>query len=400
MQFILLLHFYNILPVTGDAVLYVSNAIHHAKVGMPYPTAFNNNDIYIQSPGYVNFLALLYSIFGSYRIALVFKVLFNIAIIGEIYYLAKTFFSQRTADVSVILYCLMPVNVFVSISFYNELDYLFLALTAFCLCIWKKRLWIIFVAGFLFAYAHTIRPIEVVLILCILIYFFVKKCNYKQYLALFVPYVLTLLLFGSYCKSQTGYFITTSTVTGHNLIFIANDESNGGQPHELKLHYLKGKIGYIPNMEKVHFAKKDSIWKNGGVNWIKKHPLHYIKSYIHGATLIMFRNDSWSIPKLSPYDDIEEVNKMPNPKQAHLVLYARQFAYSLVFYITLFAFAWSLVKNRKNLLSLKGLFVLIPFLTVMGTSLLGTETRYHYPFMFAMILWAAYGLNDKALKKS
>lgn len=114
----------------------------------------------------------------------------------------------------------------------------------------------------------------------------------------------------------------------------------------------------------------------------------------------MFRNDSWSIPKLSPYDDIEEVNKMPNPKRAHLVLYARQFAYSLVFYITLFAFAWSLVKNRMSLLSLKGIFVLIPFLTVMGTSLLGTETRYHYPFMFAMILWAAYGFSYKGIKRN
>ena len=393
LQFVLLLHFYNILPVTGDAVLYVNNAIHHANVGMPYPTAFNNNDIYIQSPGFVNFLALLYSVFGSYRIILLFKVLFNIAIVGEIYYLAKTFFNQRTADISVILYSLMPVNIFVSISFYNELDYMFLALTAFCMCVWKKKLWAVCLAGFFFAYAHTIRPIEIVLIFCILIYFFVRKCNYKQYLALFVPYILFLGLFGFYCKSQTGYFFTTSTVTGHNLIFIANDESNGGQLHYLGLHYTPGKIGYIPNLDKVHFAKKDSIWKYRGVEWIEKHPLHYLKSYINGATLIMFRNDSWSIPKLSPYDDISEVNKMDNPKQAHLILYARQFAYSLVFYITLFAFAFSLVKNRKSLFTLKGIFVLIPLLTIMGTSLLGTETRYHYPFMFAMVIWAAYGLS-------
>lgn len=266
-----------------------------------------------------------------------------------------------------------------------------------------KKSWILVIAGLLFAYAHTIRPIEIVLIFCVLIYFIAKKSNYKNYLALFIPYVLLLSSFGIYCKSQTGSFITTSTVTGHNLIFIANDQSNGGQPHPLGLHYFKGKIGYIPNLSHVHFAQKDSIWKARGIAWIKQHPSHYLKSYLNGATLIMFRNDSWSIPKLSPYDDINEVNKMPNPHKAHLILYARQFGYSLVYYFTLFAFAFSLYINRKSLLSLKSIFVLVPLLTTMGTSLLGTETRYHYPFMFAIIIWAAFGcywLLSKASRRS
>ena len=399
LQVYLLLHYFNLLEVSGDANLYVNNAIHHAKVGLPYPTAFNNYDCYIQSPGYVNFLALLYAVFGTFRAVLVFKVLFNLAIVTEIYFLANHFFGKKTASISVILYCLMPVNIFASINFYNEIDYMFLALTAFTLCIWGKKYWAFVFAGLLFAYAHTIRPIEVVLILCIFIYFYVKKYCYKPYLLLLVPYILSLSLYGLYCKSQTGYFITTSTVTGHNLIFIANDQSDGGQPHTLKLHYTPGKIGYIPHLNQVHFAKKDSIWKARGINWIKQHPFHYLKSYLHGATLIMFRNDSWSISKLSPYDDIEDVNKMPDPQKAHWILYARQFGYSLVYYLTLLAFAFSLFVNRRSLLSLKALFVLIPVLTVMGTSLLGTETRYHYPFMFAVIIWGAFGC-EKLLEKN
>lgn len=136
LQVYLLMRFYDILPVSGDAVLYVNNAIHHANVGLPYPTGYNNYDVYIQSPGYVNFLALLYGLFGSFRIVLLFKVIFNLTIVFEIYFLGKFFFNQATAYISVILYCLMPVNTFSSICFYNEIDYMFLALSAFCLSIY------------------------------------------------------------------------------------------------------------------------------------------------------------------------------------------------------------------------------------------------------------------------
>lgn len=397
LQFVLLTCYYDDLEVTGDAVEYVKNAIYHSGIGLLYPTSFNNQDIYIQSPGYVNLLALMQTVFGSFRVILVFKVFFNLAIIYEIYYLAKHFFSNRVADISVILYCLMPVNVFSSINFYNEIDYLFLSLTAFCLCINNKKIFLPICGGFLFAYAHTIRPLEIVLLLCLFIVYFLKKVNAKAYFAVLVPYILFLSMFGFYCKAQTGVFITTSTVTGHNLVFMAHEKANGGQNHVIGLHSDPHQIGYVdPNL---HFSQKDSIRKAKSLEWIKEHPLHYIKSYLRGATLIMFRNDSWSIPKLSPYDDINEVMKMPNPQKAHLVLYIRQFCFSLVYYITLFLFGFSVIRNRKEIFGPKGIFVLIPLLTVAGTALLGTEPRYHYPFMFAIIIWAAYGVGNLRRKR-
>lgn len=319
LQFILLLYYYNRLPLAGDAVGYVKNAISHVAQGLPYPTASNDNDIYIQSPGYVNFLAFIYCLFGSYKPILIFKVFFNLAILGELYYLGKHFFNSTVAYTSTILYCLMPVNMFASICYYNEIDYLFCALTGFALCLSRKNIIPIFLGGLFMAYAHLIRPIEVVLVACLMIYFLLRKYNYKYYLAFFVPYIIALIGFGLYCKSQTGYFYTSSSVTGHNLLFMVYDGAGGGQDHN-DVQYAAGKIGYIKNLDHTHFAVKDSTWKARGINWIKKHPTHYLSSYIRGATVIMFRNDSWSIPPLSKYDDIKNVMQMPNPHKAHLIL--------------------------------------------------------------------------------
>ena len=66
------------------------------------------------------------------------NVLLNIGILANIFYLTRYFFNQITAYLSVIIFCLLPTNVFALIWILSELPYLFLALTGFSLSLNKK----------------------------------------------------------------------------------------------------------------------------------------------------------------------------------------------------------------------------------------------------------------------
>ena len=59
-----------------------------------------------------------------------------------------------------------------------------------------------------------------------------------------------------------------------------------------------------------------------------------------------------------------------------------------------------IIKNRNDLVSDKGYVVLILLLGTMITCVLSVTPRYHYPFMFAIVIWAAYALDDCLMEKN
>ncbi len=395
-QFVLII-VYSDLPLGWDAKLvYDAQAQLSAKLGMPYPTPQNVNDIYLQGAGYVNLLALLYALFGTYKPVLLLNAIMNIGILCEVYYLAKRFFSKRTASISVILFCLITTNFFAAIHVATEVPYLFFALSAFCLSLHKKLPYIL-LAGVLYAYAHTIRAIELAFLVPSIVYYVFKKVSYKNYITLLTPFLVILISYGCYVKQQTGYFYTSSSITGFDLMFTAYDEADGGQ--DMSIWSQPNGVSYIENDANIHFAIKDSIRTERAIIWIKQHPSKYIYLCFKRIPL-MFRNDSWSVPKFSAYDDIREIKKMADPQKGHYILYFFQTIYSSLFYITGILFLISIIHYRKELVSEKGILLLIFVLGVAGTCLIGMQARYHYPYVFIMILFASYRLSNVAKGKS
>lgn len=55
--------------------------------------------------------------------------------------------------------------------------------------------------------------------------------------------------------------------------------------------------------------------------------------------------------------------------------------------------------KRKEILSSKGIILIPVFLGIAITCIFSVSPRYHYPFLFAMVIWAAYAFDCYLRKK-
>ena len=72
---------------------------------------------------------------------------------------------------------------------------------------------------------------------------------------------------------------------------------------------------------------------------------------------------------------------------------------NIIYYAILCLFAYSLYLNRKSILSIKGVLLLFLLIGTGATVLFPVMPRYHYPFLFVIIIWAAYGIESIINKK-
>ncbi len=378
----------------NDQLGYIRHALDSYANNTTYPSMLNINDQYLQSPGMVNYLILQHAITGTetFSIDKFLNVLLNIGILANIFYLTRYFFNQITAYLSVIIFCLLPTNVFAPIWILSELPYLFLALTGFSLSLNKK--WFPIVgASILFAIAHTFRPLILAFIVTIVVLYVIERRRAWSYICLLLPYILLLYGIGTYNKSRTGQFVTSSTTGGYNLIMTANDEAK--LYADFSIFYDPTNLAYIPNPYQETFAKKDSIYKARAVEWIKNNPDKYAKLYV----IKLFRlwsGDTWSYPVFGNWDDYLYILKQPESERGRLTCIRRaiQFIEGLPYYLLVLLFLFSLYKQRGDIISSKGLFLLLIGLGTAGTCLFIAEVRFHYPYLFCMVLWSAYGIYN------
>lgn len=379
-------------PQGPDQQGYMRHALQNYAIGSTYPSMLNINDQYLQSPGMVNYLIIQHALFGTTTFAIdkLFNILLNIGILANIFYLAKRFFSKNTANISVILYCIMPTNLFAPIWHLSELPYLFLALSGFSLSINKKYTPII-VAGILYAVAHTFRPLVLAFLLTSLVYYIIKKRNVIFYICVLIPYIVILFTIGTHNKTNTGYFVTSSTTGGYNLIMTANDNAHAWP--DFSLFSDTTNIAYIPNVHQMSFAEKDSIYKERAISWIKNNPIHYIKLYMEKIGRL-WSGDVWSIPPFSKWDNYDYIRLQPESQQPRLVLIRRiiQAFEGIPYYALVILFFLTVCKKRRDCFSTKGLFLFILLLGTAGTCLFTVEVRFHYPYLFCLTIWGAHGL--------
>ena len=379
----------------NDPKSYISHAMQHYHAGTWYPTKANLYDIYIQALGFVNWLILLFRAFGpSIKAVMVVNIIMNVAILYEIYYLSKQFFSLNVAYIAVILYCLIFSNTFIPIHISSDLPSLFFILTGFILALNPK--WQIALLGaLLLGYSHSIRPYEMAFMVSLLVYFWLHKMPWQRYVLLLVPYFAVILAIGLFSKVQTGYYVTASTSSNYAMVKIAlgdgkADAGNG-------IFYDKESPIYQGLPDKT-FAEKDSIWKERAKPGLKKNGLKYLLFWPK-RVFDLYKVDCFSVPSLVSADQIKVRDAAKDRKKAQIEFVFWKSLYSFVYFITLVLFVISLYVNRKSIISEKGLFLLILFVLTCEFSLLISEDRYHYPCVFILCIWAAYGIETKTLKK-
>lgn len=156
---------------------------------------------------------------------------------------------------------------------------------------------------------------------------------------------------------------------------------------------------YIKNAQAYTYAQKDSIWKARSVEWIKAHPAKFIGLYaikIPG----LFAEDTW--PDRAVLQGAGFVDKF-----AHGQISLSEFigkvilmvSKSIVFYIICIVFLIGLWTKRKDILTSKGIILIPVFLGIAITCIFSVSPRYHYPFLFAMVIWAAYAFDYYLSKK-
>ena len=377
--------------ITPDEVEYTRNALHVVDTHTLYPSKENLYDTFIHSPGVVNYIALLYAVFGSLRSEWIANIFMNIIILFEIFYIAKTFFNKKVGYIATIIYCTIVTTWFVPLHFLSDHPSFFLFLSGFCLSIQKKWYWVI-LGGVCYALGYTIRPTVLAYVVTSIVMLIILKRRWYYCLCLLLPYIGILYGIGKYFEKEMGVYVNSTYASGFCLKHAANEETWAGPNMTFAWH--PNNSGYIENANEKTFVEKDSIWKARTIEWIKDNPSRYALL----APQRFFRSfalDDWSTNDVFVKDAYGQAINSENPSRALTILRIKQFMISIPYYFMLLLFIYSLFKYRKELISAKGVILLITLLYAGTTPLTVAEHRSHYAFLFPMVIWAAYGIERK-----
>lgn len=373
-------------PDEPDSHEYITHAMDVVSTGELYPSAMHVYDRFIHAPGWSNWLALVYMVFGTVRVQMVLNLLMSICILAEVYYIARELFDCRTSCFAVIIYCSLCSTWFVGLHLLSDHPSYFLFLTAFCLSLNKKWYWVS-VAGIVYALSYTIRPTVMAYLAGSLFVMWFLHRRWSHYVLLLVPYFLLLYGIGKYTESRIGIYLNTSSLGGFGLMHGWNEEATPWANMGVFGH--KGNSAYIENAEHKTFAEKDSIWRTRAISLFLKDPVRILKLGPQ-RTFRYYSHDTWPQEDVVWVHDYDRVVHSENPKAELLKRNLRQAAFSLTYYLMFILFVLSLFHHWREALSAKGALLVILLLSTGVTFLFPAEVRSHYAFLFAMVIWAAY----------
>jgi hypothetical protein len=391
-QIALIIYFWG-KPQGSDQGEYLKIAKRFFEAREWYPADSDLYTSYIWAPGFLNYLILQLHLFGTLNANLFSNLFMNVAIVAEIYYLGNRFFSRNTAWIAVILWCLLYSNTLIVVPAGTELPFLFLSLTAFCLCLRPKMLFLS-AAGLLFVLANWVRPMAIIFLAGAVIYMLWKKYALKHYLSLFLPLFLLVFLIGKTAEQRLGHFVYQSTTSGFNLIMTANDKAYGGVATSLGRDSTS--TAFIVGEERLTFLQRDSTWKARSFNWIKAHPLKYGMLYVKKLAGL-YVEDSWPDRPLLGGDGFVDSYVVAGKadKSVFIARIAQMGLKSLTYYFALVAFCYAVITflRRKTWLPEKGILMFILLAGTLATCIFAVSPRYHHPYLFVVILFAAAGIE-------
>ena len=233
------------------------------------------------------------------------------------------------------------------------------------------------------------RPLAIVFLFVILLLFIVQKRRWQSYAALALPLVLTVFLIGRSAKERTGHFVYQAVSGGYNLAMSSFDEANGlvnfngfGDPD----NYICLPPGDYTYME------RDSLLKRASVRWISEHPFKYV-SQLPFKLAALYCEDTWT-ERVKPDMGFRVVlSKVEGNNLKIMELIVSLALKSIVYYTVLLLFFYYVWTNRRDLLRERNIYLLIPVLGTAVTVLFVITSRYHYPYLFAITIYAAAGLD-------
>jgi 4-amino-4-deoxy-L-arabinose transferase-like glycosyltransferase len=375
-------------PQKTDMAYYISTAQRCFANRQWYPMAEDVYSQYIWAPGFINYLVLQLHIFGTVNFNAVLNLFLNIGILLEVYYLGQKFFSKRTGLISVIIFVFLYSNLLIVLGANTENPFLFLCLSALCLVFSGKFKYII-LAAVLFALANWIRPLVIIFLFASVVYFVITKTKFYNYIALIIPCILVIFIIGTLTEKKIGYFVYQSTHSGLSLLMTSHNKAKGIY-YEFSVH----DVDFIENGNSITFVEKDSIYRARALTWIKENPAKYAALFLLKIPAL-YIHDSWVHTSHwadnSSVDFLNETSK--SSKNAFIKKLTKQVFQSIPYYITFLFFLYALWINRKKIFNVKSVFLVILISGTFINCIFPVTPRYHYPFMFIIIIYAAWGLD-------
>lgn len=390
---------------TNDGVAYIEYAQTCIRTGEPYPCINLIKEYpFIWNIGVINLTALFLKTFHSIYPILVFFCLLKALTALLIAKIAELIFNSKVAFTALILYILYPNNWGEVTMINSETPMIFLILLAFYIILNNSRniRWL-FLGGTLIALANWFRPIAVIFLGSIILYyiFFERKNIIRKTAGILSGYILVIFLFGMESYSRTGYFIYQAESLWFNMAEATYETSV--KPHYNTEMYPVGTARYIDNMQDKTAIECNEIWKKRSIEWLENNKFNYLRK-VPGRLLYMYFNDIDNMTFLIKDKAKAENNYITLPyrniiQKLNSLDYVQTAAFIciLLYYALLLAALLGTIKLLAGK-QLKNAF--LPLIIVIGGSLtivlaIHGETRFKAPFMPFIFMLAAIALLKK-----
>lgn len=379
----------------SDAESYLELARYYATVNSWYPGPGDLHATYIFGNGYVNLLSVVMRLSTDMIWAFLLNMLFTQMIVLSWADIAGQLTGRtQTACMTVVLLCAMCGLWGEVVATRTELCFMAFMGVSLALSL-RKSAGALLAAGVLMGLANWVRPLLVVFLPGVLLFFLMRRVGWKRVLAYLAGLALVIVLLGARTYQRTGRFVYQAQTMGVNMLMGANDDADGSYVGEV---YDEGKPGYVAPGSGVTFDERDARYKHYAVEWIMEHPLRFAalapaKLFYYLATDIYcgssFFGNRIQTDNLGYIRELAAIVTGRGSRPFALgdaVVILSQLTYMLVF-LAYVAFVVDCLRRRcwLRLLPLHLIFALSCGVTVMTVG----GARYHMPYLPIFCLCAA-----------
>lgn len=375
-----------------DSDSYINIAMECIRYGELYPVGSLIDDYpFLWNIGAINAVVISLSFFGSFIPLLYFYCLLKGTTAMLVFLISKQVFNYRIAFLALCIYVFYPANYGESTSTLSEVPFIFLGLLSIYLGIKKHY----FFAGLVLVIANYFRPMAIMFIPPLLIYWYCQHRVMKLYCLKYIfGATLMLLIIGGSNYIKTGYFITQAKTGWMALRDYSIDHYSDNIIEASSI----GQKTEVSDIDSMNCIEVDAEYRKQFLHWLKEHPATYIKQMpmkiirtyisdnVNFCTFLPNKNvsflyDGISMPSL--------VKSFPdyNPVQWLTVF---NLAYYYVLLVAFVAFSLYLFKTRK--FEWMAFCVSVPLIGTLILVFFGHgETRFHQPFTPFIIMMVAAG---------
>ena len=364
-------------PDSNGYLLLAQESLQYSE---PYPIVSKLNDYpFLWNIGTINITAVSLALFHSVTPLLVLYSLMKGITAWLFYALTDKIWGSKTAFIALIIYLIYPANYGEGTSLLSELPFMFFIMLGMYLSIVRNYS---FLGGMMLAVANWFRPMSVIFLLAIIIFFLIK---WRKSIKLLLGYSVMIALIGFCTMHRTGLFLYQAK-TGWMALA---DYSTNHAPESMQ----------VRDHQEWNVSQKDSAWQALFFDWLKNHPSEYVQQ-MPAKLINTYVSDNVNMCTFIPHKAHKEYMYEEVSMQTLISCFPKLSAVQWLTLGNLAIYCLLLLSAVISLIYFKKDTHLLPVsIIVLGTLLLlflgHGEARFHLPFMPFIIMLSASFINNK-----